>query len=241
VLSHTFVRSAKQSLFTLLSLADLALTWWLLEQSDGQVYEANPVARWWLAQGGWWALACFKAAIVLLVLGLATVIHRSRPALADRVLYFACAIMVAVVLYSTTLCRTTLAFGEQSAARQAHFARRVCRCDAHDIPDLVGRLRAAGLELRLVRSAQQRAPDYNAYLTTTGKDWSQLHGAPRLVEFTDRWRGTVFCEKLFGSGVKADPTLQEQVQEWGDSCLVAGSFLLFGDPDLLARIRAHLA
>ena len=51
----------KQLLFILLSLVDLALTWWLLAHSYGQVYEANPVARWWLMRYGAAGLAGFKA------------------------------------------------------------------------------------------------------------------------------------------------------------------------------------
>jgi hypothetical protein len=96
----------KQALFALLSGADLALTCWLLERSGGQVFEANPVAGWWLARAGWAGLAGFKAAVVLLVLLLAAVIFRQRPRAADRLLGFGCAGLALVVLYSSALCRS---------------------------------------------------------------------------------------------------------------------------------------
>ncbi len=98
----------RQFLFVLLSLADLALTCWLLDHSRGQVYEANPLARWWLVR--YWAtgLACFKAAVVLLVLVLMAVIAHFRPWAAGRILEVSCAILVLVVLHSTALCRTFL-------------------------------------------------------------------------------------------------------------------------------------
>ena len=39
-------------LFTALGLIDLALTCYLLRAAPGQVYEGNPVARWWLLAFG---------------------------------------------------------------------------------------------------------------------------------------------------------------------------------------------
>ena len=93
----------KQLLFLLLSLADLALTYWLLRQSDRQIYEANPVARWWLAQHGAVGLAGFKGAIVLFVLTLTVVISRHKPRAAGRILTFGCVSLVFVVRYSAAL------------------------------------------------------------------------------------------------------------------------------------------
>src|SRR5262245_36528876 len=94
----------KQLLFILLSLADLALTGWLLGRPGAEVYEANPVARWWLAHYGWPGFAGFKAAVVGLVIALSAVIARSRPRAAGRVLGLGCAGLAAVVLYSAALC-----------------------------------------------------------------------------------------------------------------------------------------
>jgi hypothetical protein len=102
---HLMRHPGKQLLFAALSLTDLSLTWWLLSHSDGQVYESNPVARWWLANHGWLGLAGFKVVGVLLVIGLAAVISRYRPRAAGRVLGFACAALTVVVLYSASLCR----------------------------------------------------------------------------------------------------------------------------------------
>ena len=62
----------KLSLFLFLSLTDLFLTWRLLLQSHGQVYESNPIADWWLSNYGWSGLAAFKIAMALSVAVLAT-------------------------------------------------------------------------------------------------------------------------------------------------------------------------
>jgi hypothetical protein len=90
-------------LFTALSLADLTLTWVLLERARGCAYESNPVASWWLARFGWIGLAGFKAGIVLIVAALAVVVARHRPRAARRVLVFGCSALLAVILYSSAL------------------------------------------------------------------------------------------------------------------------------------------
>jgi hypothetical protein len=95
----------KQVLFALLSLTDLALTCWLLGRGAGRVYEANPLAGWFLARHGLAGLVCFKAAVVLLVFALAAAISGSRPSLAGRILALGCAGLLVVVLYSAVLCR----------------------------------------------------------------------------------------------------------------------------------------
>jgi hypothetical protein len=122
----------KQALFVLLSLADLALTCWLLGRSGGQVYEANPVASWWLTQHGAAGLACFKGAVVLLVLGLAVVISRSRPCVAGRVLGFGCASLVVVLGYSATLCRAALRTPEErKEAIRAEMEQHLAQVNEH--------------------------------------------------------------------------------------------------------------
>jgi hypothetical protein len=109
-----------QLLFVLLSLADLALTWWLLGRPDGEVYEGNPVARYWLLHHGWLGLACFKGAQVLLVLLLAATVARWRPRAGRRVLTFGCAALALVVLYSASLCRAVARQDREVAAARAH-------------------------------------------------------------------------------------------------------------------------
>jgi hypothetical protein len=95
-------------LFALLSLVDLALTRWLLGRSRGQVYEANPIAKWFLERHGWPGMACFKGAVVLLVMGLYAIIVRYRPRAAWGVLTFGCASLSIVVCYSLILCQSPI-------------------------------------------------------------------------------------------------------------------------------------
>ncbi len=105
-------------LFALLSVADLALTCWLLGRSIGEVGEGNPVARWWLAKLGWPGLAGFKAGMAALTLSLLAAVSEHRPRLGGRVLGFACLVLVGVVGYSLTLCPRALRSAEERFAQE---------------------------------------------------------------------------------------------------------------------------
>jgi uncharacterized protein DUF5658 len=90
----------KLSLFALLSVADLTMTWHLVQASGGHIYESNPIAGAWLASFGWLGLVAYKALAMAMVAGAAVFIARYRPRLAGGVLVFACAMTAAVVVYS---------------------------------------------------------------------------------------------------------------------------------------------
>jgi hypothetical protein len=90
-------------LFALLSGADLFLTWRLVQQGDGLVYESNPLANWWLRHYGWLGLVAYKGLAVGLVLGLWAVVVRYRPNTGGWMLTFACSAVAVVVLYSSLL------------------------------------------------------------------------------------------------------------------------------------------
>src|SRR5262249_26876823 len=98
-------------LFAALGLIDLALTCYLLWAAPGQVYEGNPVARWWLLRCGWAGLAGFKVALGLLGLPAVQRLARSHPHTAARVLAFACGTTSLVIAYSCTLLGTAHAQG----------------------------------------------------------------------------------------------------------------------------------
>jgi hypothetical protein len=86
-----------------LSLADLALTWALLERASGCAHESNPIASWWLAHFGMPGLAGFKANMVVIVAALVLFVARRRPQTAQRIVVFGCCTLLAVILYSGVL------------------------------------------------------------------------------------------------------------------------------------------
>lgn len=96
----------KAILFVVLSLCDLALTWWLLERSGRAISEGNPVALWWLSRYGWLGLAGFKTAVVFVVVLSTGIIARQRPRAACHLLTFACAVLAAVVIHGAVLGQT---------------------------------------------------------------------------------------------------------------------------------------
>jgi hypothetical protein len=108
--------------------------------------------------------------------------------------------------------------------------------DDWDVPRLVAHLNAEGLRLRLVPTQQDGVVAQRAFLTTTSKDWAELNCLSRIPECIDRWQGCLYCER----STTRTGSWDDQVQEWGDCCLVVGPFLFFGDRDLLERIRAAL-
>lgn len=93
----------KLALFAMLGLADLALTLALIHQSQGRVYESNPIAGAWLASYGSAGLALFKLLAMSVVGASALMVSRYRPRAGGRLLQLACGITGAVVCYSVML------------------------------------------------------------------------------------------------------------------------------------------
>jgi hypothetical protein len=87
----------------LLSVADLGLTYALIQQGNGEVYESNPIAEAWLNSYGWTGLALFKLAIILVVAAVAVYVSLSRPRTGGHILTFACLAVALVVGYSVHL------------------------------------------------------------------------------------------------------------------------------------------
>jgi hypothetical protein len=87
----------------MLSVADLALTYALIRDGDGQVYESNPIAEAWLSAYGWSGLVLFKLLIILIVAALAAVVSLSRPRTGGHILTFACLAVAVVVAYSSQM------------------------------------------------------------------------------------------------------------------------------------------
>jgi hypothetical protein len=91
------------ALFTLLSVADLCLTWVLLHFSGGLVYESNPIANSLLTHYGWAGIVIFKLSDILLVASIVLVLAIFQPRAARRVVTLAACIVGCVTLYSVYL------------------------------------------------------------------------------------------------------------------------------------------
>jgi hypothetical protein len=97
-----------------LSVADWSLTWALIHNSNGEVYESNPVAAWFLEWYGWAGLALFKAACTTTFAGAVGLLVRFQPRTGARVVTLAVLTLVLVNAYSlgllTQLYRETQTF-----------------------------------------------------------------------------------------------------------------------------------
>jgi hypothetical protein len=179
----------KLVLFLCLSLADLGLTWHLLSHADGQVYEGNPLARWWLDNCGWVGLAGFKLGLALFVVVVTLVIARQRPRAAGRVLAVSCGILAVVVLYSGFLAGAVAACSPSggvldpelaaSLEQSQHLDRQLKQAEAyHQLLEQLGadviarRLSLPEAAGRLAASEQGRNPGWLHYLSRLYPDRS---------------------------------------------------------------------
>jgi uncharacterized membrane protein len=130
-MSNTF-HPVRFALYVVLSLVDLALTYALIQQGDGEVYESNPIAEAWLSSYGWIGLALFKLAIIVIVGLVAAFVSLSRPRTGGHILTFACLAVAVVVTYSVHL-----SFAEQLHAK---FIRSPVATTAPSMPRQVYRV-----------------------------------------------------------------------------------------------------
>src|SRR5262249_49698610 len=116
-------------------------------------------------------------------------------------------------------------------------ATAVAPPDDWDIPRLVAYLNSKGLGLRVgsVRSGGGGTAK-GAFLTTPGKGGGEPSRPRRDPSAIDRWWGTLICER-----VPSFTDWDDLTRQWGDCCLEVGPFLLFGDRELLGRVRAALS
>lgn len=109
--------------------------------------------------------------------------------------------------------------------------------DDWDVPRLVAHLNGKGLGLRVVSTLKDGGGTHRmAFLTTTDQGWEQLSRLSRGGAQTDRWRGTLYCERGPAGG-----DWDDLKRQWADCCLVVGPFLLYGDCELLGSVRAALS
>jgi hypothetical protein len=109
------------------------------------------------------------------------------------------------------------------------------RLASWEVPEMIEHLRAAGLDLRVRATARDGEVNRSAFLCETERDWMELNLLRKAPEQVGKWQGVLSVERG-----RNDETWEVQARQWGDACLVAGPFIFFGDPGLLARARAAL-
>jgi hypothetical protein len=174
----------KLGLFVLLSLLDLGMTWLLVENSGGRIYESNPIAGWYLARLGWAGLAGFKLAMVLLVGCLVFSIAACRPRAAGHFLSFACLAVGVVLVHSSTLAAQAAApmdpvFVREEARkslleRRGALSRAYFRLMRRLVADLVaGRRGLKDATAQLARSERGRTAAWRREVTEAGRTFEE--------------------------------------------------------------------
>src|SRR5260221_14634976 len=87
---HIEIPVGRLAVFAALSLADLLLTWVLLRNTGGIVYESNPLANLMLMNYGWAGMVIFKFTDMLVVTSVSLVLCFFQPRIGRRVLTLAC-------------------------------------------------------------------------------------------------------------------------------------------------------
>jgi hypothetical protein len=106
---------------------------------------------------------------------------------------------------------------------------------ADNIPALVAHLEQHGIALRVIPITLGSDLSGGAFLTRTTQGWKELSSWPRHPGHLSHWQGTVLVQPERIAVNRA-----ETLASWQEGGLVYGQLLLFGDPALLAEIRAAL-
>jgi hypothetical protein len=114
-------------------------------------------------------------------------------------------------------------------------ARPAPRRDDWDVPRLVERLHARGLDLHVTPVIRGGPTGRSVYLSETERDWIDLSRLRAAREYVGEWRGVVLCE---WNGPRGGD--YARVSTWGDACVELPPFVFFGDPALRDRIEEAL-
>ncbi|MFL5241011.1 MAG: hypothetical protein ACJ8FY_02800 [Gemmataceae bacterium] len=95
------------------------------------------------------------------------------------------------------------------------------------LSDLVWRLHDKGLDFRVVSQRPDGLWDEDVYLTTTDKTFREITKYPVNPDFVDKWKGKVAVMHRDADGM-------------GDDCFFYEDFVLFGDPEMITKIRLYL-
>jgi hypothetical protein len=96
----------------------------------------------------------------------------------------------------------------------------------------VAHLEQRGIRLRVIPSARDGDVCEGAFLTRTSRSWEQLSFWLRNPKQLSHWQDTIHVQVDGNAHARA-----ETAASLGESCLVYGQLVLFGDPDLLGEIR----
>jgi hypothetical protein len=103
-----------------------------------------------------------------------------------------------------------------------------------DITELAVHLNRKGVEVQVWTVPKNGPLNHSAYLTSTVKEWHDLNALNKDPRRIQEWRGTLYCERI------GESEASHLLKQWDYRCLIVGPFLLYGDAELLKRVRMAL-
>jgi len=114
------------------------------------------------------------------------------------------------------------------------------RSSRHDVPapgwglaEFIDHLHGQGIQLRVIPDWPDGTRCVAAFLTEDPDETSSsLQSKPKVVERVGRWRGSVWVRRIHCS-----TDVEGLLWQWGEYGCRIGNFLLFGDKQIIDRIR----
>jgi hypothetical protein len=108
--------------------------------------------------------------------------------------------------------------------------------DDWSVADMARYLEGRGLGLRAIPTSPKGYLGPNAFLVRRDFSWLELARLPKDAKRVHLWQGVAYFERWHNP-----LTAEDRAESWEGACLLAGPFLFFGDPELLAHIRDALS
>jgi hypothetical protein len=102
------------------------------------------------------------------------------------------------------------------------------------LAEFIDHLDAQGIQLRVITDRPD-GPCGNAAFLTEDPDetWSSFQMKPKVVERIGQWRGSIWVQR-----VDRYTDTESLLWQWDEYGCRIGNFLLFGDKQILGRIRS---
>jgi hypothetical protein len=101
------------------------------------------------------------------------------------------------------------------------------------LAEFIDHLRAQGIHFRVIPDRPDGSLCSKAFLTEDPDEtWSSCQKKPKLVERIGQWRGSIWVQR-----VDRDTDTESLLWLWGEYGCRIGNFLLFGDKQIIDRVR----
>jgi hypothetical protein len=102
-----------------------------------------------------------------------------------------------------------------------------------ELAEFIDHLHAQGIRFRVIPERHDGSWSNSAFLTEDPEEtWASCQSKPKVVDCIGRWRGSIWVQRI-GCVTNTEGLLWQ----WGEYGCRIGDFLLFGDEQILGRVR----